>query len=374
MIHIQTPNKNPVSARHHLLRLLGVNLSLAVLLCLQAGSVRTSPTTNTAWLIQRTPAMTEELHAAAEASSSAVPMITVALDDNILSIVPYLQESSLPSGNSMSELRLATPVVEEISSASSESPESSTSVASSDVSASASSASIPLNPIPGAFPAFDHAVSPVHRTPNWGAMKTPAEWNRSYKQMGEKDFVQIPAYDMRTLMTPLEVLAKTRDEPETVRMITAKLYYSTRYFGAYDLDSGEFSAVHPGIDLKLAEGTPIGSVAGGRVHDVRHEEKSLGLHVIVEHRTKDGQTFYSIYGHLDQAWVAKGDDVIPGTAIGTVGMTGNTSGPHLHLQIDLGEPDEPYHTVYWPNAVPGSSEAAEHSINPVTFIRTYASE
>lgn len=222
-----------------------------------------------------------------------------------------------------------------------------------------------------AFPAFGQAVHPVAQVPDWGAMTVPAEWNRHYGQMDADDFVQPPAYDLSMLTIPLRSLLTNRHDPGVIRSLTAKLYYSTRYFGAYDLDADEFSAVHPGIDLKLAEDTPVGAVAGGRVHDVRTDARTLGLHVILEHRAPDGETYYSVYGHLGSASVRTGASVAAGQTVGLVGMTGNTTGPHLHLQIDRGEPDETHHEIYWPAALPSRSAVELHTINPMEFIRQY---
>lgn len=286
-------------------------------------------------------------------------------------------------------LRAAADEEPSLSSSSSESPSSSATASSEAMSSEASSADASSSEAPAVpsssseaassssvtadtgFPAFGNAIQPVSRVPDWGFMKTPAEWNRTYKQMRENDFVRVPAYDLSVLTIPVKTLADDRDNPETIKALTAKLYYSTRFFGAYDLDANEFSAVHPGIDLKLPEGTPVGAVAGGRVHDVRRNEETLGLHVIIEHRTAGGETFYSIYGHLGAASVKAGDTITAGQMIGTVGMSGNTSGAHLHLQIDRGEAEEAYHTPYWPASLPSRSEANLHTVNPATFVVQY---
>lgn len=251
---------------------------------------------------------------------------------------------------------------------------SETSTSSSSVSVermhNAASTSIGTTSING-FPAFDHASMPVGKIPNWGAMKTPEEWNRSYSQMTPADFVPIPFYDLITLTIPLKSLEKTRDEPKTIDLLTEKLFYSTRYFGAYNVDADEFTAVHPGIDMKLPDGTPVGAVAGGRVHEVRRDENSLGLHVIIEHHAPDGKVYYSIYGHLASTNLKNGADVKVGQTVGIVGMTGNTSGPHLHLQIDRGEANEDYHSVYWPESIPSRQEADKHAISPIRFVQLY---
>lgn len=218
----------------------------------------------------------------------------------------------------------------------------------------------------GGFPAFVRSVSPVARVPDWGAMKTPAQWNRAYAEMTDADFVPVPAYDLSKLLRPLSDLVNPRNEEE----ITRKLYYSTKFFGAYDVDAAEFTAVHPGVDLKLALGTPVGSVAGGRVATVE-EDSVLGLHVIVEHRL-GGEVYYSIYGHFGTVAVREGETVRPGQTLGTVGMTGNTSGPHLHLQIDRGQPGETDHRPYLPPSVPSPEVADRFVVHPIRFIQEHA--
>ncbi len=352
-MNIKQIYKQHAARAAHILKLCGVNLALGVLLAVQAGSL---PSHQEAYLIGRTPADTRIVQET---------RLIVAEGPSDIEVVSSSSEASLYLEESSSEQALSA------SASSSAEAASSSVISRRPFFHGAAPVASPVEA--DVFPAFDHAVSPVSHVPNWGAMTSPAEWNRSYEQMDADDFVQVPAYDLRILMTPLQVLAKTRNKAETIRMITAKLYYSTRYFGAYDLDADEFSAIHPGIDLKLADETPVGAVAGGRVHDVRRDERSLGLHVLIEHRAPDGQTYYSIYGHLDESWVEKGDAVEPGTTIGIVGMTGNTSGPHLHLQIDKGEADEVYHTVYWPTHIPSEEVASIHAINPVQFIRMYGS-
>lgn len=222
-----------------------------------------------------------------------------------------------------------------------------------------------------AFPSMGRALHPVGRIPNWGVMTSSTQWGRPYAEMSTDEYVSVPSYNLSVLMKPLEELKKTRSEPETIKILTAKLYYSTRHFGAYDIDAGEFSSIHPGIDLKLPQGTPFGSIAGGRVHDVRNDT-DLGLHVLIEHRTSDGKTFYSIYGHMHASSVKKGQDIEAGQMIGTVGTSGQTTGAHIHLQVDAGIPDEQYHEIYWPQSMPSRAEADRHTINPILFIGQFA--
>jgi len=212
------------------------------------------------------------------------------------------------------------------------------------------------------FPAFHYAMHPVPQVPNWGAMRTPAQWNRRYENMAESDFVPVPLYDLAVLTTPTSDLLQNRTQHTAE--LTAKLYYSTRHFGTYNLDAGEFTGSHPGVDLKLPQGTPIGSMGGGRVLAVR-QDQNMGLYLLIEHRLEGEGIYYSLYGHLGEALVSKGDAVQPGQIIGTVGMTGKTTAPHLHFQIDRGEPGQ--HERFWPPRALTASEADHYTINPITF-------
>lgn len=219
------------------------------------------------------------------------------------------------------------------------------------------------------FPAFGEAVWPVSNVPNWGAMRTSAEWNRSYEEMAADDFVDIPSYDPASLTFPMALLARSPIPERNIPAITAKLFYSTRHFGRYDLDSGEFAAPHPGIDLKLAPKTPISAIGGGLVHQTGDDSR-LGRFVTVEHRI-DEMTYFSIYGHLDDIMVTEGQKVTTGDMIGTVGMTGNTTGPHVHFQVDLDDGSRP-HIRYQPSTTPSRAEAQRFTVHPVTFLTRYA--
>jgi murein DD-endopeptidase MepM/ murein hydrolase activator NlpD len=208
-----------------------------------------------------------------------------------------------------------------------------------------------------AFPPLIRTVHPVTHVPNWGAMRTPEIWNRTYQEMNRDDFVSVPAYDLQILTIPMSTLTHPITD-DAIPKITAKLYYSTRPWGAYDVDAAEHSGTHDGVDLKLAIGTPVAAIGGGRIMDVATTE-TLGLHVLLEHRA-GGQRYVSIYGHLQSASVRKGQAVQPGQTIGAVGMTGTTSGPHLHLAVHTaaeGEDLRPYDLG--------------QSVHPIEFIARY---
>ena len=85
---------------------------------------------------------------------------------------------------------------------------------------------------------------------------------------------------------------------------------------------------HSGIDLAAARGTPVMATLPG-LATVLVSATGYGLHVIIDH----GGGLSSLYGHLDTVLISSGDQVLGGEVIGTVGSTGNATGPHLHFEI-----------------------------------------
>jgi murein DD-endopeptidase MepM/ murein hydrolase activator NlpD len=94
---------------------------------------------------------------------------------------------------------------------------------------------------------------------------------------------------------------------------------------------------HSGIDLAAARGTPVMATLPG-IATVIVSATGYGLHVIINH----GGGLSSLYGHLNTIVVVSGDYVTAGQVIGTVGSTGNATGPHLHFEIRRdGVPEDP---------------------------------
>ncbi len=84
---------------------------------------------------------------------------------------------------------------------------------------------------------------------------------------------------------------------------------------------------HEGIDLTAPIGTPVRAVACGVVESAG-TQSGYGRIVCVRHST----TFVTCYAHLSSIARAKGAIIAQGQVIGRVGMTGRTSGPHLHFE------------------------------------------
>lgn len=101
---------------------------------------------------------------------------------------------------------------------------------------------------------------------------------------------------------------------------------------------------HSGLDLAAPPGTPVRAVAAG-VAAVTRAAGGYGLHVIVRH----AQGVTSLYGHLSSVAVSSGEPVEAGAVIGAVGSTGNSTGPHLHLEIRRnGTPEDPANDIPLP--------------------------
>ncbi len=97
------------------------------------------------------------------------------------------------------------------------------------------------------------------------------------------------------------------------------------------------SKKHRGIDFAGKIGTELMAVAPGRVVSAG-ERVGYGTTVEIDH----GLGFTTLYAHLSQIVVSRGDWVRPGTIIGLAGSSGRSTGPHLHYEIRYkGEPFDP---------------------------------
>ena len=115
--------------------------------------------------------------------------------------------------------------------------------------------------------------------------------------------------------------------------------------GAYRLTAGFgdcgnlWSSCHTGLDFAAPLGTAVRAVAAGRVVSAAYAG-AFGFTVKIEH----GEGTVTWYCHLDPDSDARPDQTVEaGEPIAHVGVTGNTTGPHLHLEVrpDGGAPVDP---------------------------------
>lgn len=87
-----------------------------------------------------------------------------------------------------------------------------------------------------------------------------------------------------------------------------------------------------GIDISAPIGTPVRSVAKGRVDFSNDDYEGMGGMVVLNH----GDGYYTLYGHLSEVLVSSGQEVTPGALIGKVGDAGSLKGPVLHFEVRKG--------------------------------------
>ncbi len=149
--------------------------------------------------------------------------------------------------------------------------------------------------------------------------------------------------------------------------------WASSYKYGWDVGSGG----HQGVDIATSRGTPVYNIADGKVIRTGNDIW-WGKFVSVEHTIK-GKTIVANYAHLDSIDVNKGQKLDIGDTIGTVGSTGNSTGNHLHFQIDLPYKFHPYY--YDSSTCPYSyyeitetgvcfEDLATHTIDPLKFLET----
>ena len=93
--------------------------------------------------------------------------------------------------------------------------------------------------------------------------------------------------------------------------------------------SGE-GAFHAGVDISVPFGTRVDAAADGIVLEAG-PESGYGNEILIDH----GYGLTTKYGHLSRIFVVVGQVLKRGQVIGAVGMTGKTTGPHLHYEVHV---------------------------------------
>ena len=91
------------------------------------------------------------------------------------------------------------------------------------------------------------------------------------------------------------------------------------------------AAMHPGIDLSGAYGTPIYATADGTVLRAGWNSGGYGNLVEIDH----GRGITTRYGHMSAILVREGDHITRGEQIGRMGSTGRSTGNHLHYEVRI---------------------------------------
>ncbi|MGL4304996.1 MAG: M23 family metallopeptidase [Mycobacteriaceae bacterium] len=97
-----------------------------------------------------------------------------------------------------------------------------------------------------------------------------------------------------------------------------------------------WGALHAGVDIANAIGTPVYAAADGTVIDSGPTDSGFGQWVRIKHY--DGTI--TLYGHIETYLVKVGQQVTAGDQIATIGNRGYSTGPHLHFEVWLNGTDK----------------------------------
>ena len=142
-------------------------------------------------------------------------------------------------------------------------------------------------------------------------------------------FTKPPVFDTSITGT-MQVFESTIETPVfSFPIPSSSKEHITSFFDAKRKDpKSKIVKTHTGIDIKAKLGTPIIATADGMI-TVTSNKKSWGNLIVITH----DQGYETWYAHLKGFAVKENQYVAKGDIIGYVGMTGNTSGPHLHYEL-----------------------------------------
>jgi murein DD-endopeptidase MepM/ murein hydrolase activator NlpD len=155
---------------------------------------------------------------------------------------------------------------------------------------------------------------------------------------------------------------RDREPPRFQSSFTKPSGSQTSPYGAWRTLNGGYRSRHLGLDFGARKATPVRSIQDGRIALVRDGFLTGGT-VVVTH----GAGLASSYFHLDDIKVAVGDTIKRGDTLGKVGMTGRTTGPHIHVGVWVPggfiDPDAFFRLRIGPPAAPAPNAATSSAKN-----------
>ena len=149
--------------------------------------------------------------------------------------------------------------------------------------------------------------------------------------------------------------------PEYRQWIESTFPYGSTANGRYVL--------HTGCDILNPLGTPLLAMGDGEVAYAGNDSAQVygpwpdyygNLIILRLDRHYGDQPIFVLYGHVSETYVKTGQAVHTGDVIGAVGMTGIATGPHLHLEVRIGE--NSYYATrnpeFWLRPLPGDGVLA----------------
>lgn len=119
--------------------------------------------------------------------------------------------------------------------------------------------------------------------------------------------------------------------PQAQLPLPADWPYGSGHFAwpVYGWISQDFHGSHSAIDIAAWAGTPVTAADRGVVIRAGWSEIGYGNFVVIDHKID----YITLYAHLADIFVVEGEVVAQGQLLGTIGSTGNSTGPHLHFEI-----------------------------------------
>lgn len=166
-------------------------------------------------------------------------------------------------------------------------------------------------------------------------VEVPYEWHILNVKLTAKPMANLIVARMSADQREIcEILLQTKGNRQYVKNVFGTNWrpFVTSYYG-YRVHpiSGEKN-YHTGVDIGMAQGTEILAGHDGTV-TLAGEAGGYGLCVAIEGEAYEGHTLTTKYGHCSQILVQAGQQVKAGDVIAKVGNTGNSTGPHLHLEV-----------------------------------------
>ncbi|MEU3245345.1 M23 family metallopeptidase [Streptomyces sp. NPDC006875] len=103
-------------------------------------------------------------------------------------------------------------------------------------------------------------------------------------------------------------------------------------FGTREHPLTGVTKLHTGVDFAASRAAPVSAARQGRVV-FAGMTKAYGNRVVIDHGTLGGRRLETTYSHMSSLLVTAGQSVQTGAAVGFVGSTGLSTGPHLHFEV-----------------------------------------
>ncbi len=167
-------------------------------------------------------------------------------------------------------------------------------------------------------------------------------------------------------------------------------FYTTDSYKTEGNNGPRWRTMHLGTDYWTHAGEPVYTIADGEVFSIKNNDAycDYGPTIIIKHKIDNGDTYYTLYGHLSLSsltMIAEGDEVKAGSKIAEIGA-GDVNGgwpPHLHFQVMLdmldNEGDFPgvcyvSEAKIWTSICPSISIIKEIDTEPQELVNTLMTE